>query len=68
MNILDRFSKNTQISDFMKITSNGTRVFPCGRKERQRDRHDEDNSFRNFVNASKNGKESSAGKAEQDVK
>ena len=38
LNFLDRFSKNAQISNFIKIR--GSRVVPCGRT----DRHDEVNS------------------------
>jgi hypothetical protein len=52
----------------MKHPSNGTRVVPCGRKERGKDMTKLIVPFRNFVNASKNGRERSAGKAEQDVK
>jgi hypothetical protein len=68
LNFLDRFSKNTQISDFMKTPSNRIRVVPCGRKEREKDMTKLIVIFRNFVNASKNGRERSTGKAEQDVK
>jgi hypothetical protein len=36
--VLDRFSKNPQISNF---PSSGSRFVPCGRKEGRTDRHDE---------------------------
>jgi hypothetical protein len=43
---LDRFSMNTQISNFMKICPVGTRCFMRmdGNTDRQTDRHDEANS------------------------
>ena len=44
-NILDRFAKNTQISNFMKIRPFGTELFHAdGQTVGQMDRHDEANS------------------------
>jgi len=37
---LNRFSKNTQLSNFIKFHHSGSRIVPCG----QTDRHDEANS------------------------
>ena len=70
MDFLDRLSKNTQISDFMKIRPVEAELFRAFRKiDRQTDRHDEANSsFSQFVNAPKNRLENLSGKAEQDVK
>jgi len=43
--MLDRFSKNTQMSDFMKILPVGAELFrEDGRTEGQADRHDEASS------------------------
>ena len=45
MNFLDRFSKNTQISNFTKICQvGGGLVVPCGQTDRTADRHDQANS------------------------
>jgi len=42
---LDRFSKNTQISNFIKIRPVGAELFHAdGRLDGQTDRHDEANS------------------------
>jgi hypothetical protein len=52
-----KVSKNTQISNFMKVRSVGAELFhPERRLDGQTDRHDEANiaAFRNFVNATKN--------------
>ena len=53
---LYRFSKNSQISIFMKIRAVGDELFYAdGRTDGQTDRLDEGNSlFRNFANAPKN--------------
>jgi hypothetical protein len=50
-NFLERFSKNTQILNFIKKNpSIGSRAVPCGQTER----HNEANrSFRNFANMPK---------------
>ena len=49
----DRFSKNTQISNFMKMCPVGAKLFY---EDGQSDRHDEANShFSQFVNVPKNG-------------
>ena len=42
LNFLDSFSKNIQMSNFMKIRQVGARIVPC----RQTDRHDEANSHK----------------------
>ena len=58
MNFTGRFSKNTQISNFMKILPVRKELFHAdrrkdGRTDGQAGRNDETNS-RNFVNAPKN--------------
>jgi len=68
LNFLDLLSKNTQISDFVKNPSHENRFVPCGRKERETYMTELIVPLRNFVNASKNRRDSLAGKAEQDVK
>jgi len=35
LHFLGRFSKNTQISKFHENASSGSRVVPCGRRDRQ---------------------------------
>jgi hypothetical protein len=43
--IVDRISKNTQVSDFIKIRSVGAEMFDAdGRTDGRRDGHDEENS------------------------
>jgi hypothetical protein len=48
---LDRFFKNTQVSNFM-LSPSGSRAVPCGRTDGQKDRHSEVN-FRNIANCLK---------------
>jgi len=43
-NFLDRFSKNTEISNFTKIRQVEAELFPCGQTDRTADKHDEANS------------------------
>jgi hypothetical protein len=51
MNFLDRFSKNTQISNFIEILLVGTELF---HEDGRTDGHDEANSlFQNFEKAPK---------------
>jgi len=53
-NILDRFSKNSQTSNFNENPSSGSPVIPCGRTDRRTDRHDEALiAFHNYANAHK---------------
>ena len=59
MNFLDRFSKNTEISSYMKIRPVGVDLLHAvGRTDGQTDRHAEATSrflqFCNFANAPKN--------------
>ena len=51
LEFFDRFSKNTQISNFVEIRSVGAELFHA---DGRTDRHDEtDSRFRNFANAHK---------------
>jgi len=53
VNFPDKISKNTQISDFVRISSVGAELFHAnGQKNRRTDGHDETNS--RFSNAPKN--------------
>jgi hypothetical protein len=63
LNFFDRFSKNTQISIFLKLCPVGAKLFETDwRTHGRTDRHDKANSsFRNFAKAHKNWKISSAG-------
>ena len=60
LDFIDRFSKNTQISNFKEIRPLGTELFHAeGRTDRQtdrqKDRHDGANSrFGKFANATEN--------------
>jgi len=52
MNFLERFSKNSQISNFIKIHLKGAQLFHA---DGRTDRHDETNSrFSQFVNVPNN--------------
>jgi len=52
MNFLDRFSTNTQISNFMKIRPVGVALFRAdGSTGRQTDRHDVNSRFSLFFEA-----------------
>ena len=57
LNYLYRFSKNTEIANFMIVCPVGSRVVSCVRTEErtdgQTDAHDETIVFRNFVNPPK---------------
>jgi len=53
MNFLDRFFKNTLISNIMKTRSSGRRVVPCGRTDRQTDMTELIFAFLNFARAPK---------------
>ena len=54
-NFLNRFKKNTQNIKFHENSSSVGRAVPCGRIDRQTDRHDANSPFRNFSKAPKNG-------------
>jgi len=51
LNFLDRYSKNTEISNFIKTPSSGNIVVPCGRTVRETDTLALTVAFRNFANA-----------------
>jgi len=53
---LNRFSKNTQISNSMKICPVGAKLFPCGGTDGQNERREEVNShFTQFIESNKMG-------------
>jgi len=55
LNFLDMFSKNTPISNFMKISQVGAELFYAdGRKDGQTDITKLKVAFRHFANAAKN--------------
>jgi hypothetical protein len=53
LNFLDRFSKNTHISNFMEAKPSGGRVVPCGRTDKRADMTKLIVAFRNFANSPK---------------
>jgi hypothetical protein len=68
INFLDRFSKKLTYQISRKIRPKETELpHADGKKDRETDMTKLIVPFRNFVNASKNGREISTGKADQDV-